>query len=228
MNKTVLRIRIGLNCVVALLLVGLTADFGGRPLLNVVGTLERQATDWRLARHADLRKNRDIVIVDIDRDSLQSIGNWPWPRGQIAQMLDQLFDKYQVRVATFMFPFVSPDDEGVYIFDEVTKAMNASTIDSQLSELREQFDYDKLLAAAINDRKVILSYFFDNSARVDGVCQSRWRFLTLKTNNAKSAAPIGAITAATPPTCPNFWTNHRAPALSISSPMMMALCGAHN
>ena len=169
MNKTVLKIRIGLNCAIALLLVGLTADFGGRPLLNVVGTLERQATDWRLTRHADSRKNRDIVIVDIDRDSLQSIGSWPWSRGHIAQILDQLFNKYQVRVATFMFPFVSPDDEGVYIFDEVSKALNADDGDTRLSQLREQFDYDKLLAAAINDRKVVLSYSFDDSARVDGV-----------------------------------------------------------
>ncbi len=31
---------------------------------------------------------RAIVVVDIDRDSLQAIGPWPWRRGLIAQMID--------------------------------------------------------------------------------------------------------------------------------------------
>lgn len=170
-----MKIRIVLNCIVALLLVGLTADYGGQRLLPIVGTLEQQTFDWRLARNAQFAaKNETIVIVDIDRDSLRKIGNWPWHRDTMAQVLDQLFDKYRVRAAAFTFPFLSPDDEGLNIFDYISRGLRSSGFDVsfavqyQLDRLRKRFDFDDLLVESMNEREVLLGYSFDNSARVEG------------------------------------------------------------
>ena len=156
----------------ALLLVVLTADFGGQPLLNIVATLERQAVDWRLARGAEeSRKNNDIVIVDIDRDSLKEIGGWPWPRDRMARILDQLFDKYRVRAAAFTFGFPSPDEDGLAVFEEVRDAVGEDggfAMQSRLRELRRKFDYDAVLAESLDGRQALLGYAFDDSARVEG------------------------------------------------------------
>ena len=34
-----------------------------------------------------------VVIVDIDRTSLAALGPWPWPREQLAQLADTLFEQ---------------------------------------------------------------------------------------------------------------------------------------
>ena len=167
-----MKIRILLNCAMALLLVVLTAEFGGRPLLNIVATLEREAFDWRLSRGAgEGRKNSDIVIVDIDRDSLRTVGGWPWPRDRMAQMLNQLFDKYRVRAAAFTFAFAAPDNDALAVFDEMRDEVGSDAnfaAQRRLRELRSKFDYDGALAAALKGRQALLGYSFDHSARVEG------------------------------------------------------------
>ncbi|MGI9296516.1 MAG: CHASE2 domain-containing protein [Gammaproteobacteria bacterium] len=171
-----MKIRILLNCAMALLLVALTADFGGRPLLNIVATLEQQTFDWRLSRGAgEGRKNAEIVIVDIDRDSLRAVGGWPWPRDRMAQILDQLFDKYRVRAAAFTFSFAAPDDGGLAVFDEVLREVGDGAgfaVRNRLHNLRRKFDYDGALAAALKERQALLGYSFDHSARVEGALPS--------------------------------------------------------
>lgn len=168
-----MKIRILLNCAMALFLIALTADFGGRPLLNIVETLERQTVDWRLARGAEEgRKNHDIVIVDIDRDSLKEVGRWPWPRDRIAEILARLFEKYQVRAAAFTFAFTEPDNGGLAVFDEVRREVSESAgfaARQRLHTLRRKFDYDGKLADALKEGQTVLGYSFDNSARVEGV-----------------------------------------------------------
>ena len=91
----------------------------------MVDTLERQTFDWRLERNTKTaQKNEDIVIVDIDRDSLRAVGGWPWRRDAMAGMLDQLFDRYQARAVAFTFPFPLPDDESVKIFQQLREEMD--------------------------------------------------------------------------------------------------------
>ncbi|MGI9305880.1 MAG: CHASE2 domain-containing protein [Gammaproteobacteria bacterium] len=175
-----MKTRMIINCAVALVLILFTADFGGGSILNIVDTLERQSADWRLERHAESgRKNKSIVIVDIDRDSLQAVGTWPWPRDQVAKIISRLSKQYEVRAAAFLFPLTAPDDEGLAIFDKARDmvyggkaiaidAADGFNLHEQLENFRGQFDYDEILAEAMKGRQIILGYNFNSSARVEG------------------------------------------------------------
>ena len=62
------------------------AHFAGAPL----DRLQEQSRDvaWRLA--ASSQPERRVVLVDIDDDSLQAVGPWPWPRTTLAELTREL------------------------------------------------------------------------------------------------------------------------------------------
>lgn len=56
-----------------------------------IQTIERPVYDWMLRVTASERKTEpQIVLVEIDDKSIESLGSWPWPRSKIAAMLDRL------------------------------------------------------------------------------------------------------------------------------------------
>nr|MBP8286824.1 CHASE2 domain-containing protein [Rhodoferax sp.] len=73
---------------VVLLLLHVSGDLS-LPLLN---RLEQLAYDARLRLTMPETVDSRIVIVDLDEASLQRKGPWPWPRQQVAQLVDTLFD----------------------------------------------------------------------------------------------------------------------------------------
>jgi adenylate cyclase len=48
------------------------------------------AADQRLRPATDLRTGPRIIVVDIDRRSLEAVGPWPWPRATIAALIDAI------------------------------------------------------------------------------------------------------------------------------------------
>ncbi|MEO1198791.1 MAG: CHASE2 domain-containing protein, partial [Pseudomonadota bacterium] len=48
--------------------------------------------------------NDNVVIVDVDETSLGELGQWPWPRSLIADLVDQL-DQAGARAIAFDFLF---------------------------------------------------------------------------------------------------------------------------
>jgi len=55
-----------------------------------------------------------VVILDIDEKSLNAEGRWPWSRNKLALMVNQLFDRYNVRVLAFDVAFPEPDTSSGY------------------------------------------------------------------------------------------------------------------
>lgn len=49
-------------------------------------------------RSLDIEASGDIVIVEIDAESLRRLGQWPWPRGHHAMVLQRLLDAGATRV----------------------------------------------------------------------------------------------------------------------------------
>ena len=78
-----------------------------------------------------------VVIVDIDPESLAAIGPWPWPRAQLARLVNTLFEQQNIAVLGFDIVFPKPDP---------------------------QAGGDAALADALRNRPVVLGYFFSNES----------------------------------------------------------------
>ena len=56
----------------------------------------------------EILKDSPVVIIDLDEDSLLQVGQWPWPRNQVAQIVSNAF-KYGTAVLGFDIIFSEPD-----------------------------------------------------------------------------------------------------------------------
>ncbi|MBT5433937.1 MAG: adenylate/guanylate cyclase domain-containing protein [Rhodospirillaceae bacterium] len=94
-----------------------------------------------------------VRIIDIDDESLEALGQWPWPRTLIAEIVRTLVDDYGVAVVAFDIVFAEPDrlSPGIYagrLHDELSPELY-----EQLSELPSN---DDVLAATMAGRPVVL------------------------------------------------------------------------
>jgi len=78
-----------------------------------------------------------VVIVDLDEESLKEVGQWPWPRNQLAQMTLNLFKK-GASVVGFDIIFAEPD------------RMNSDSVVKSLAGLDEETK-NKILKLPSND-----------------------------------------------------------------------------
>jgi len=97
--------------------------------------LDDAVYDFRLRASMPGTLEPRVVIVDIDPQSLAAIGPWPWPREQIARLVNTLFEQQNIAVLGFDIVFPRPDP---------------------------QAGGDAALAAALRERPVVLGYFFSN------------------------------------------------------------------
>jgi len=97
---------------VNLVLMGVLSIGGLAALRSADPFLVREARQiaFDLLQRASPRPYIDvpIKIVDIDEDSLTKLGQWPWPRDRLAEMVDRLHAAGAAAVA-FDFLFVEPD-----------------------------------------------------------------------------------------------------------------------
>lgn len=92
-----------------------------------------------------------VVIIDIDEESLAEIGQWPWPRIEVARMVDSLRHA-GVAAMAFDIAFPEPDrtSPGVYadslvnVAPEVTQALRALP------------NNDEVLARALSQSRLVL------------------------------------------------------------------------
>lgn len=124
--------------------------------------------DLRLRATMPEKIDNRIVIVDIDEKSLAEIGRWPWSRNVVAQMVDNLFDRYKVAIIGFDVVFAEPDhSSGLPVLEQFAagELRNSAEYKQALSKLRPRLDYDSLLATSLQKGPIILGYFFTNDER---------------------------------------------------------------
>jgi adenylate cyclase len=95
--------------------------------------------------------SRPVVIVDIDDSSLKTIGQWPWPRTIVADLVNKLHDLGALVVA-FDIIFSEPDRMSPPIAADSFRNLDADT----LAKLRNMPSNDTLLADAISRSNVVL------------------------------------------------------------------------
>lgn len=117
-----------------------------------------------------------VLIVDIDENSLSQVGQWPWPRTTIAQLVANLFNNGAV-VVGFDVVFAEPDRLSPAEFAE-----SVSTIDPETQE--------KLKALPTND--AVLANVFKQTRVVVGQAAGRARIRDI-TRSAPKTTPAAEV-----------------------------------
>ena len=120
-------------------------------------------------------KQRPVVIVDIDEKSLKTIGQWPWPRTRVAELVDKITRLGALAIA-FDIVFSEPDRMSPAIAAENFEGID----DATRAKLRALPSNDAVLADAIKRSHVVLG-------------ESGLPFPTPMPKNAVPSAGIAAI-----------------------------------
>jgi adenylate cyclase len=94
---------------------------------------------------------RPVVIVDIDEESMQALGQWPWPRTIIAELVDRLINLGAL-VVGFDVVFPEPDRYSPGSIIDIVRGLD----DQTLRHIRELPSNDQILADAFRRGRVVV------------------------------------------------------------------------
>lgn len=148
------------------------------PLFDFITRLELSSLDLRFQYRGHMQPDPRIIIVDIDQQSQEALGHWPFPRIYFAHLVDALRED-GARVVAFDITFSQADETAAPLRDlsaslaEQTKkgiAANAA-VQSEIERKEQQYNYDQKFADAIHQfRSVVLgNYFLYTKTDLQGV-----------------------------------------------------------
>ena len=142
----------------------LTAFLAAAILLpeTTTAVLRDRAFDIELAADQWLRQpapsDLKVIIVDIDRASIDALGTWPWPRETIARLVEAVATRRPAAIAIDVL-FAEPDDRSPAA---LARRLGSVTGRAEISTLGESLpDGDKRLARAIDSVPVALGFVLD-------------------------------------------------------------------
>lgn len=105
-----------------------------------------------------------VIIVDIDSASLEELGQWPWPRKRIAELLKKITSAGPAVVGLDML-FAEPDSSSPHLLATLDGMENAP--EAVRDYLQALPDYDQSLARVLDQSPapVVLGSVFTNSIK---------------------------------------------------------------
>jgi adenylate cyclase len=153
---------------------------GERPLpfSKFVRRLELDSLDLRFQFRGRVEPDPRIIIVDIDQQSQEVLGHWPFPRIYFAKLVDALRED-GARVVTFDITFSQPDGTAEPLKTLYTdleqkqkqgKAVSGGVLGT-IQEKEKKYDYDQQFADSIQrfGSVVLGDYFLYTQADMQGV-----------------------------------------------------------
>jgi len=124
--------------------------------------LRDSAFDIELAGDQWLRRpapsDLKVIVVDIDRASIDALGTWPWPRETMARLVEAVATGRPAAIAIDVL-FAEPDDRSPAA---LARQLGSVTGRAEISTLGESLpDGDKRLAQAIGSVPVALGFVLD-------------------------------------------------------------------
>lgn len=129
--------------------------------------LERSLYDLRLRLLAPHQADPQVVVVDIDEQALAAHGRWPWPRGQLARLVDAAVAQGGARLVGLDLVLAQPDQSsGLAAVDKLAQGAlrGDAGFRAAWQALRPQLDNDSLLAATLQRHPVVLGFHLSNEA----------------------------------------------------------------
>ena len=104
-----------------------------------------------------------VKVVDIDEETVRRLGQWPWPRTDIARLTDALAGAGAATIA-FDIVFSEPDRTSPRILAE-----RLPVDDRAKAALRAMPDNDEAVARAFGQAPVVAGFFLTHDARNTGI-----------------------------------------------------------
>ena len=143
----------------ALLLFAL--HIAGSPRLEVIERIEHYLYDVRVRLTMPGTVDDRIVIVDIDEASQLELGQWPWPRDTLADLVDRLFDDYGVRVLGLDVLVAEAEESSAErLLDELMATVDDPALGDELAALRQSLDGNTRFAESLIARDVVTGFVF--------------------------------------------------------------------
>lgn len=128
--------------------------------------LEQIAYDIRINLTLPGEGDPQILIIDIDEDSLREIGQFPWPREYVAELLYILFGEYGISALGFDIVFPEPDRRGA--MEVLQRLMDEKPeLSDTLSPLLDSMDGDRQLGEILAQTPAILGFYLDRESEVE-------------------------------------------------------------
>jgi adenylate cyclase len=142
--------------------------------LEVLQRLDDIIYDARLSATAAQTLDERIVIIDIDEKSLAEVGRWPWGRNRLASMVDELFEHQHIALLGFDVVFAEADtSSGLTQLHALAQHQlkDQAGFAERLRALQPELDYDARFAKSLQNRPVVLGYYFssEEQSRTSGV-----------------------------------------------------------
>ena len=115
---------------------------------NNISIFDNKLRDEMFLIRGDINTTKDVVIVDIDEKSLKLLGQWPWDRSVLSQILINLTNSQALIIGMDIF-FAEKDTKSpAYLAKKYNLNIKAD-------------DYDKYFAYVLENTPTILGYLFD-------------------------------------------------------------------
>ena len=153
--------------------------------------LDRALYDLRLRMTMPGTLDERVVIIDIDERSLASLGQWPWERARIGQLVSELTRRQQVAALGMDMVFAEPDRNSTLgLLRRLAREdlRRDSQFTRWLAGVHDNLDSDAMLARALEGQPVALGYYFTSDRGGQRAGQLPRPALTL------DAPPPGALT----------------------------------
>ncbi|MDH3768511.1 MAG: adenylate/guanylate cyclase domain-containing protein, partial [Gammaproteobacteria bacterium] len=124
--------------------------------------LETFAYDARVRLTTPGGIDERIVIIDLDERSLSTEGHWPWPRDKMADLINSLYDDYEIRVLGFDALFSEADDPSAILLVDnlLTDPKLPGELRDRLQNQRYELETDRLFAESMIARDLVMGFAF--------------------------------------------------------------------
>ena len=154
--------------------------FFGLVRLGFLDALDLKFYDLMMALRADAQSPSDIVLVEIDDDSLEKLGRWPWPRSLIAEGIDKINAGAPKVIGLNMILSEPEKSKGLGEIDKLRQLFVETNVGATgeaagaflaaVDAARERLDDDRRLADSIRAAgNVVLPVYFNQTAAVSDI-----------------------------------------------------------
>jgi adenylate cyclase len=138
--------------------------------IHFLEIIELKTVDYRFIVRGEKKPGNEVVLAVVDEKSLDTEGQWVWPRSKFAKLVTRLSDA-GAKVIGFDIGFHEPENQSVLnTLHKIQKTFVDQKIQNQdfqdyLHLLEKKSDNDKILADAIinSKSKVVLGWFFHDN-----------------------------------------------------------------